>query len=1237
MLSVKIVDKITKTLYDEVTVLVDDSVSYIKNLLFFYLGDADDISFYPNFVKLEYKTSNNEYVRMDESLLMILSLGLSDEAIIYVTNILSQIEVDGKDNLLAQGFDEMYEAYKESFVDLTEDDFTFVTQLLSLQSTEVDSLPDANMSNEVATYIERIINIKSAEAKAKKSDYQKLVNILDVDKDIKYNEYFQSENVDVLSLNISIKGSDVESGSKGRFIKLQSVFNILQLSSKIPLMAIESPDTSIPLIKVYDKITQNASAKEIKSWFMNEKKKKDVLFYKKVKGLFVKYMVPELQSYVTINILENGAINVKLTIEPKQRANDRNYDIKSLLDYIEKAVEDIIEQMNTLNGVFTQSKRIQPVSSSTISVDSMSLMMSTSVLIDKKKFTNALYKPFISNYMFELKDTVSTDVLSFYYKKYGDEESELKKGLTINIRDDLFKDESSIITLYGVKSVLQAEVITKQIVLLVEAFKAKSSKNTKVKEKSHIKELRQQGVNILSTKCQKPRQPVVTASDAPPPNSSYTIEFKGKKYVCPTKDYPYPGFTNENIVCCFKKDQRRRDAYTRNMESKELDIIVRPSNFKIKVKDEFGKEFITYVIKIVSEYITGFNEKNSMSKFFYIDSKNMLQEIKEFYKFDGMEEESADMWLDPVPLSKLITDPPKNKCNYAPKLDKKIDDDINAPCKHHDKNKYFGYNLNSYPCCFDKERDTDITRKKKHIDITKQHILISDKILDFQRIGVLPDVLDILFNGPRSSGNSGSSTKYYRMGVVQNSAALLGAILLVQDNIINGKTLNNTTEFRNYIAEYIEASPGLFQTLNNGNLVWKYKKKETFLKQIRDTQSIITIYDIIDVLEEITNKHVIIFDIPYIYTESTQVADYKNIKIVCRHNDKNSKNKKKNTVVLLKRGTNYEVIFALDEKANNGDKINFLFQNEDLVIKAINQFYTQSCVTESRYPLDFPFDEGYDLQEVISLLEGSKHSIVAQVVNVYDKVDYALTRKGLLIPVKESGMVKYGKRVRMKQIVGKIPTLKDALDMIDDINKILATKKMIVSKGISISSTGDVTGIFTSFGRFIPIKRGSVDTFGLSILPFKYYNDVDDFLISDKLAQTIATNYTEELKRMREYIYKIKLQLSNTLSSEDRKYLLQIAKNVAPRMNKIQQMVSILKSALTKNSETANYKNLDLILSHISNEMLNDNKENLLINNLVVSDTFDPNEVVKRDEESVLLSIDDVRKWFDVHYDNLQN
>ena len=72
---------------------------------------------------------------------------------------------------------------------------------------------------------------------------------------------------------------------------------------------------------------------------------------------------------------------------------------------------------------------------------------------------------------------------------------------------------------------------------------------------------------------------------------SYPLIYKGARLICPTEEYPYPGFTQKNAICCFTKDQRNNDKYISNMG---LD----KDGISIKKKNGTSKQYILTTDKI---------------------------------------------------------------------------------------------------------------------------------------------------------------------------------------------------------------------------------------------------------------------------------------------------------------------------------------------------------------------------------------------------------------------------------------------------------------------------------------------------------------------------------------------------------------------------------------------------------------------------------------------------------------
>ncbi len=1257
-LSVIFVNKSDGSVINQKTpnVIVDEGVSIIKEKLF---ALTNGIGMYPGFVKMEVQDSQsfgNEgqfKTIIDSNSLLFNYTKIPKELIVYVSNVFDVVEKEYDPfflytNLETDEFDTTYQALvTDGFTDLKEEDFEFVIKLSILKAS---SVIHGYLKPDVEQYVQSIIskqstlNKKYLNLEDNLATFYKLAYKID-----DYTKYFDTDSngdpqFTYSSVSVTIRGNNVENGVKGRFIKMEKIFNVIELDDKVPFVALGTNSGSgEPMIKVYNKLIDDVGERELKSWVLNEKKKINIISYKKVKGLLLKYKTS--RDYLTINIQNNAVIEAKLAFS--EDASDKPKNIYDIIELIKSGVDYCIDVLNSMQGVFSQSKRIDNTTNSVVMVDSITGSTETHFRMNRSRLGAVLNDSDMGNYLFELKDTLSPDVMSLYYKKFGKRETEDmeadRKGITVNVRDNPYKMDSSIVTIFSAYNTNQIGAIMKQLVILTkmttndELFE--EDQQQKLKEKSHIKELRKKGVKILSTKCQKPRQPVVN-DKSKPQSSSYVLEFEGMKYVCPNKEYPYPGFTNENIVCCFKKDQRRRDTYIRNTKSSDFDVMVQPSNFKLRIIDS-GVRVDVYAIKVVSDYIDGFDETNAMPRYYYISSENKLVAITNEKLIKKLEEEEENnIWLERVPLTKIITEPPKNKCNFPPNMNRKsniTEFDINSQCEHHKKNKIFGYNLNSYPCCFDKEREIHTTRKRKVSDITKQHILTSDKVLEYQRIGILPAGLNTLFNKTIKKPKG----LYYRMGVVQNKSAFLNAILLSLDNKINGQRINNSIEFKRYIVSHLENKPDDFKKLNDGNIALKYKELSEYNKILLDTSIYWT--DVVDIIQRLAQVNVMVLDIPYKFSESTKIADYDNIKLICNPNVK--LNKKNPFIILMKRINTFEVIILMKGETES-NKIQSTFnyigkeskRGELGLVDFFLDYHTDSCVRENVFPESFPYVEMFTVPDIIKILSDTKQSIIAQVVNAFNKTEFVLTRKGILIPTKESGIVSNIPVISTSDLEAankllSINLYKTGVKQLNNIFKEKSISKQLSLLGVTVEGSR-VTSVLTSFGQLVPVKNTEFVPDELKVLDFKYYPDVNKAL-SKQSEGNEQKAYSAYIQGMRSTLYKIKTRLAKAISESDttKDNIMTIIKDTKlPMFQKIEDIVGIFYTILDTNTEVSDDSQsfgnvLDFMLRNIANEVINDNVENLLLNNLVVSDVFNPNEVIKRDKESVLLSIDEIRKW----------
>jgi hypothetical protein len=879
-------------------------------------------------------------------------------------------------------------------------------------------------------------------------------------------------------------------------------------------------------------------------------------------------------------------------------------------------VDHVITVINSLNGVFRLPKRIDSFDNSTIQVESLSATIVTTTLLNRNHIEDVLSNVVLSDTVLELKDTMSDEVLSILYKKVDQ-----TQGITINIKDNPYKLNSSILSVFGTDSIEQLIIIAKQIAILDIVNNDKTEDvQQKIREKSHIKDLRKQGVEISSKKCQKDRQPSVS-HNTNNAGHTYTLEFNSIKYVCPAKEYPYPGFTNDNIVCCFKKDQRNKPVYIRNTNASNYDVVIQPSNYKVKISNTNKTAFETYAIKVVSDYREGFNETNSMGRFYYIGNNNELIAITNEKLLQTLEELDDTNWLEEIPLATITSESPKNKCNFTPNLENRSDNDINSPCAHHAKNKIFAYNLNSYPCCFNKEPDYHLQLKKKKV--VAKHIFTSDKILEHQRIGLLPDNLDNLFN---KLVKHDSEYMFYRMGVLQNTSSFLNAITLALNDVPNLK------EFRKTISDYIRQNPIVYTQLNSGNINLKYGKIDNYINYIMDVNETLYWEDLLDIVQRITKTNILILDIPY----SNREANYNETKIICNQFQKIDKALP--CIILIKRQNIFELVFQMKQSESHPDPIYLFSYNpletiKDNIINFFVDYQTSSCVRQNNFPSDYKYQELFEIEPLINILTNTTHTIISQVMNKFKKVNYVITKRGILIPIKETGAIDSLKIVSLQQLrsKNKLWDLTNFIKGVDELNTLLPLPISILGVTTDlVDNVGMYTSALTNFGQFVPLKHTPIDKDdNVPILKHKFYENVDDILsTTSKVSDDLQKQYNKGIQDFKNVIYQIKTKLGDAISQNTdlKEQIININKNVSlSRNEKLHQLRDIFIDFVDTKDQTYD---TDMILQHISNEILNDNVENLLLNNIVISDVFDPNSITQRDQETVILNIADMETWF---------
>jgi len=179
----------------------------------------------------------------------------------------------------------------------------------------------------------------------------------------------------------------------------------------------------------------------------------------------------------------------------------------------------------------------------------------------------------------------------------------------------------------------------------------------------------------------------------------------------------------------------------------------------------------------------------------------------------------------------------------------------------------------------------------------------------------------------------------------------------------------------------------------------------------------------------------------------------------------------------------------------------------------------------------------------------------------------------------------------------------------------------------------EIVGVLTNFGQIIPVKRGRgvENNTNLPVIDKKFYPDADDYLSKQKNIKNSEEEWSNKRNKERENIFLIKKRLGKNISENEniKNDILNIIKKTdETKMKKINLLKNIFKEIDKPQGASPMSNATDLELSDIANEVINDNVENLLLNNVVMENIYNPNEIKHTDTESIWLNINDITNWF---------
>lgn len=339
-------------------------------------------------------------------------------------------------------------------------------------------------------------------------------------------------------------------------------------------------DTTVPIMLTIEKkepilkIHKSLSKTNVSDWYLKGNKE-----LKKINGISFKLKIAE-NNYANALILDSNRISIRMSWNAKE-----NVDFDTLLNSssgINKVIKNISKifpnkqiklgnpYYGFLNFQFFTKKRI-PFSKINVTIKkNFSNVFTLDEAERKKDFLKFIYIP------------LKTVILIRYTTDTN--------GNEINLVDALgVKNKNQILSIIDILVKLFATADAKQNVMEFKNFQFVSSNNQNLKPSKkinkNIQKLKDLGFTLDTISCQRERQPrkvnsinsqslLNKKSLRDSLENAFTINYLGSTYECPNPEYPYPGFTNKNVLCCFKKDQRKKEVYKRNIGAEIITNVI---------------------------------------------------------------------------------------------------------------------------------------------------------------------------------------------------------------------------------------------------------------------------------------------------------------------------------------------------------------------------------------------------------------------------------------------------------------------------------------------------------------------------------------------------------------------------------------------------------------------------------------------------------------------------------------
>lgn len=666
---------------------------------------------------------------------------------------------------------------------------------------------------------------------------------------------------------------------ENEYVNLDKIFNNFILGENYPFVALTVlKSTKIKFFKEFGEDEQNK--KFIKKWSVLKKSNDQKTFY------YYYYLTFKIKNTQT-----NNYNDLKISNE-----GEIMYTGEILKDI--KIITEIITTINQMKYVFDNEPYSLSINQNIL--EEYNINLNYKFVITKEDFAKINNNKIIVNFL--LTDLWFSQNLQSPYihfigknKKSKKESKKDKKGYyigtsyfyppteelfndyTIIFRNDPKYEQLGLVEIYNLKSKNLLELIKYWINYILFILNKDDTETNPVFK--NITKLKQIMPNYNSRDCQKSMQPTVSElndNSILSLENSYNLNFKNNKFICQNPEYPYPGFTINGNVCCFKKDQRKKPKYIELM-FEELNFLIRPTNTKYKNFPIILKDDVLYYIE--NNDLKQITDESIVNRIWEHEKKLNLQNLTQFFK-------------------KVVF------FNFLYKKGQKINNTIYPSENMNCPPSYFlGFNY-GYPLCFETE-PSKISKLTDDFNVSSNYVINQEKKLKPNQLSYLPERIEKLFK------HITINYRPYRVGIIQSHDSFLDSISVILN--ISKSTLFET------IINTLNENESIFKYLNNGEIAKEFNYDlNNFIKFLNTNLYKSYIYFL-----EIINL---------IYKTEIIIIDKNTDKILC-HPRNLPLDETINFIFILKDNEEYEPIIFLNTQ---NKRINVSNKDKEIIIKFYN-------------------------------------------------------------------------------------------------------------------------------------------------------------------------------------------------------------------------------------------------------------------------------------------------------------